>query len=225
VRHEVPAGQFGEGIIPCERPRAAHPLVEQCEGLLLTLGRAEDEQAGDAEVEQQVRAALPLGRDAARIESGEQRGATEHASIAHRTLRRAQEARVVEAQLTVPARGGPHGALRGEAEHPAEVLGGGEVQGAAHGPGAHDLAGLDGGRDMGIRRGPGTKADGPPGIADVLRLHGQQVPHYLGGGVEACVSDALGRQPQLRQLSACGRVRARHVPSIPAATGTASVQP
>ena len=185
MAREVTGCQLGQRVAGFAR--VWRPLVEQHEGRLLAIERAQADQAVHRQVAEDVAAAAAARRsrtvDAALGEQGVQVRAADPppaAQCLRDDLGGAVEDGIGQADPLVDTGHLPDAAPGQQLEHPAGVGGRHEVDRAPHRPGPQDRAALDGGLDGAHGGLGGSQADPPQCLAVLLGLNRTEVRHQPG---------------------------------------------
>ena len=192
----IPDEPLGHRLLALEPARRGDPLLREHESLLRAGGRSLAEQAAQSQVEDRVVAATAVGLVTGRLPGAQQLGPGE--APATQRLQRHRlgpvEHGLAEPELLAAAGRLAPDPLRGEPEHPAEILGRHDEERAAHRPAAHDRARVVGVADVLEPAGRGAQGDRHRRAGVVLALGAGQVPHHLGGRGQR-VDQPLREQP------------------------------
>ena len=163
-----------------------YPLVEQHDGLLLSLPRAETDDPALGQAADEVRSPPAGRRDPRPIPGTVQRVPREPPPAferATRHLTRTPHRPRIETEVLRQSRGAcRHDPRRQQRQHPAHVRRGDEVQRAAHGPRPHEVAPRDRLLDGSFGGAAGAQAHRPERTEVVLRLHGAEPADYVSPG-------------------------------------------
>ena len=199
VRSQIAKGELAEGLVAVEGRRDPDPVLEQCERLAATVGRAHDERPRVRQVPDQVVAPLAIRRNAARPDSSEELVTGQNApaceGIPNRLLG-APDVRVRDPERAATRRRAADLARSREREEPDDVLGSDEVEGSAQRPGADNLTRVERRVHGDLRAAIGAQSQRPLRARQLLRLDGQHPAHRVRGRRRTCGAKALRRQPQ-----------------------------
>ena len=165
--------------------------------------RREADQAVVREPEQHVTATAVPRHNPGALEARVQLRPRHPASSLERLddrRRAAREDRCVEIELPESRRHARDRQRREPLQHPAQILGRGEVQRPAQRPAAHDRPLGNRLFDAGLGRAGRPQAERPQRALIILRLHGAEPAHRLGGRLEPGARQPLRAKAPLRDV-------------------------